>query len=76
MEQTINLDNTYLKKVTAFYALGVIAQHFGGPIMPKAVSILSNGVESKVANVRLVAVKVLHQLYSKADKDEANTIRK
>lgn len=76
MEQTINLDNTYLKKMTAYYALGVIGQHFGGSIMPKAVAILTSGAESKVANVRLVAVKVLHQLYTRSDKEEASAIRK
>lgn len=76
LEQIVNLDNTYLKKITAFYALGVIAQHYGGSVMPKAVSIISSGIESKVPNVRLVTIKVLGQLYGRADKDELTTIRK
>jgi hypothetical protein len=76
LEQMVNYDNTYLKKVTAYYALGAIAQHYGGALLSRAVSIVAGGVDSKVANVRLVTVKILASLAARAEKDDLTNIRK
>lgn len=76
LEHTLNQDTTYLRKTTAFYALGVIGSHLGGSVLARATSIVAGGLDSKVPNARLVGIKVLTGLYPRVEKDEASLIKK
>ena len=48
----------------------------GGSVLSKVISIVAGALDSKVANARLVGVKVLSKLYVRAEKEDIAIIKK
>lgn len=76
IEQNLAKDTIYLKKITALYGLEVVCQSFTGSARSKALSIILGHTKDKVPNVRMVAIKICHDIYSELDNSEQASVRR
>lgn len=76
ISQNLGAEIIYLKKISSLTALEAICKNFTGNARSKAVSLILAGTKDKVPNVRMVAVRICHNIYPDLDNSEQASLRR